>query len=102
MPNYLGAPEPIPNIQSDLDQLVEAWCANYLAYLEGKCSQRVHTQENIVLADMAKQLEIDVEYLNALKSLRRHPRGLVAAIREKYADKWGRETSAYREARQKD
>jgi len=102
MPNYLGAPEPIPTFQSDLDQLVEAWCANYLAYLEGKCSQRVHIQENIVLADMAKQLEIDVEYRNARAALRQHPRGLVAAIREKYADKWGRETSAYREARQKD
>jgi len=102
MPNYLGAPEPIPTFQSDLDQLVEAWCASYLMKVEGKAFSNVFERENIVLDDMARELEIDMEYLNALKSLRQHPRGLVAAIREKYADKWGRETSAYREARQKD
>ena len=85
MPGFLGAPEPIPHIQSDLDQLVEAWCASYLAYLEGRCAQDVYLRENIVLDDMAKQLEIDVEYRNARAALRQHPRGLVTAIREKYA-----------------
>jgi len=85
MPNYLGDPEPIPELPSDLDQLVEAWGANYLAYLEGRCAQRVYTQENIVLDDMSRELEIDVEYRNARAALRQHPRGLVTAIREKYA-----------------